>query len=75
MSHVGNVRVSFANSANVFSFCFPDKETNDKFLEKKKFLDLSDSIHCGIKTHMHTENFENSELVKIVNCKFRKVTS
>ena len=45
------------------------------FSKKKKFIDLSDSIHCGIKTHMHTENFENSELVKIVNCKFRKVTN
>ena len=45
------------------------------FSKKKKFLDLSDSMHCGIKTHMHTENFENSELVKIVNCKFRKLTN
>ena len=75
MSHVANVGVSFVNSANVFSFCFLDKEVNDKFLEKKKFLDLSDSIHYGIKTHMHTETFENCELVKIVNCKFRKVTN
>ena len=74
MSHVGNIGVSFVNSANVFSFCFLDKEVNEKFLEEKKFLDLSDSIHCGIKIHIHTENFKN-ELVKIVNCKFRKVTS
>ena len=48
-------------------FGFLDKETNDEFLEKTKFLDLSDSIHCGIKTHAHRKFWkfwigENCEL-------------
>ena len=58
MSHAGKVGVGFVNSANVFSFCFLDKEVNEKFLEKNRFLDLSESIHCGIKTVTCTHSLE-----------------
>ena len=47
MSQIGKVGVSSVNSANVFSFCFLDKDVNEKFLQQKKFLDLSDSIYIA----------------------------